>query len=423
MKWIAAIFPAVLAIIAGAQTPQLWVEQTGQFGGTGAEVRAVVAASENCPIVQADGHKLPLLERKAPKVIPFPVRGCGAFIPSGTKKLVFGKQTLPILRQKFDRIVVLGDTGCRRTEKEAQNCETDWPFAKIVGYAVEKHPDLVIHVGDYYYRETCASSEKHCENWENWRKDFFAPAAPLLAAAPWVLARGNHESCGRAAEGWFRLLDAGPTPLPCMAGQPTEAAPFAVTLPGITLAIVDSADIPDSWTAEQRIAQYGRRERTVAPTIRQPVWIVTHKPPYVGGLYGKGPEGKETVDDASLINVEMFVSGHLHMFGSLSFGDSRPVELIVGDSGTSLLKLAADLDQVEAKIDPAGMLQGDMEVDGKIAGYSGRGRFGYMVLDRAANGWTGTLHGVDDEVLARCSLQARTMTCDPGTPERPTAAH
>ncbi len=415
MRLAVAVAWGMLTAGAVAQgKPELWVEEVAG----GAEVRAVVAARESCPVVLADGRRLPLVERKATELVSFPVKGCGAAVPAGTKALRYGKEKLPLLSAKVDRIVVIGDTGCRRTEKETQDCETDWPFAKIIGYAVAKKPDLVVHVGDYYYRETCPGGEKHCENWENWRKDFFAPAAPLLRAGRWVLGRGNHESCGRAAEGWFRFLDAGTVPLACVEGKPVESAPFAAKLPGLTLAVVDSADVPDAWTGEQRIAQYGARERSVAGGARGPVWVVTHKPPYVGGLYGKGPEGPETVDDASLGGVEMFVSGHLHMFGSLSFGAVRPVELIVGDSGTALLKLAAELDKVEAKVDPAGMLQGEMEVDGKTANYSGRGRFGYMVLDRAVEGWTGTLHGVDDAVLARCSLKERVMTCNPGVAEK-----
>ncbi len=419
MRVAVAVVLGMMASGAAAQTrPEFWVEEVaavaGSNSGSSAEVRAVVGAAESCPVVLADGRKLALVERKAAELATFPVKGCGAAVPVGTKTLLFGMEKLPLLRAKVDRIVVIGDTGCRRTDKEQQDCETDWPFAKIVGYAVAKRPDLVVHVGDYYYRETCPGGEKHCENWENWRKDFFAPAASLLQAAPWVLARGNHESCGRAAEGWFRFLDAGAVPLVCAEGKPVESAPFAVKLPGLVLAVVDSADVPDTWTGEQRIAQYGARDRSVVGAAKDPVWIVTHKPPYVGGLYGKGPEGKENVDDASLAGVEMFLSGHLHMFGSLSFGETRPVELIVGDSGTALLKLAAELDKVEAKVDPSAMLQGEMEVDGKTANYSGRGRFGYMVLDRAGTGWTGTLHGVDDAVLARCALKERVITCDAG---------
>ena len=31
----------------------------------------------------------------------------------------------------------------------------------------------------------------------SWRADFLAPASPLLAAAPWVMVRGNHDECAR----------------------------------------------------------------------------------------------------------------------------------------------------------------------------------------------------------------------------------
>ena len=44
-----------------------------------------------------------------------------------------------------------------------------------------------------------------------WEADFFAPAKALLAAAPWIVVRGNHESCNRAGQGWWRFLD--PRPL------------------------------------------------------------------------------------------------------------------------------------------------------------------------------------------------------------------
>ena len=51
--------------------------------------------------------------------------------------------------------------------------------------------------------------------WNVWELDFFAPSARLLAAAPWIMVRGNHEMCKRAGEGWFRFLDHGPFPKKC----------------------------------------------------------------------------------------------------------------------------------------------------------------------------------------------------------------
>ena len=37
----------------------------------------------------------------------------------------------------------------------------------------------------------------------------------LLATAPWILLRGNHEDCSRAGEGWFRFLDRAPMESAC----------------------------------------------------------------------------------------------------------------------------------------------------------------------------------------------------------------
>ena len=125
----------------------------------------------------------------------------------------------PLLPNEIKQIVVIGDTGCRLKGTFTQDCNdpVKWPFAVVARLAAARRPDLVIHVGDYHYRETacpdtqpgCAGSP-HGDNWAVWQKDFFNPAAPLLAAAPWVLVRGNHELCSRGGHGWFRLLDPHP---------------------------------------------------------------------------------------------------------------------------------------------------------------------------------------------------------------------
>jgi len=89
-----------------------------------------------------------------------------------------------------------------------------WPFARVAMTAAGFAPDLVIHVGDYHYRETpcadragCANSP-HGDTWRAWQADFFDPAEGLLASAPWIMLRGNHEDCLRAGAGWqlLRLL-------------------------------------------------------------------------------------------------------------------------------------------------------------------------------------------------------------------------
>ena len=88
-----------------------------------------------------------------------------------------------------------------------------WPFATIAAIIAGHRPDLVVHLGDYYYRESsCPDGEEGCagspfgDRWSSWNADFFAPARPLLRSAPWVFVRGNHEGCERGGKGWYRFL-------------------------------------------------------------------------------------------------------------------------------------------------------------------------------------------------------------------------
>jgi hypothetical protein len=89
-----------------------------------------------------------------------------------------------------------------------------WPFHFIADVVAQTKPDLVIHVGDYHYRETpCPRGHDGCagspfgDTWSVWRADFFAPADTLLKMDPWVFVRGNHELCDRGGKGWSRMLE------------------------------------------------------------------------------------------------------------------------------------------------------------------------------------------------------------------------
>src|SRR4029077_7394097 len=102
--------------------------------------------------------------------------------------------------EPLNRVVVIGDTGCNNDKGTSQDCRDlqAWPFSRVAVAAAglvdgSPGPDLVIHVGDYRYRTN--TSGNISDTWENWYKDFFKPAEPLLLAAPWVMIRGNHENC------------------------------------------------------------------------------------------------------------------------------------------------------------------------------------------------------------------------------------
>ena len=187
---------------AAAQQMQPWVELAP---GPALSVRTIVAPGAVCPTIAADNAPVATEPRAVPGAA-FPVRVCEARVPQATARLSVGDVPLPTLPATINRLVVIGDTGCRLARGMVQDCSDPraWPFATIAMAAAAKRPDLVIHVGDYFYREAacppgrggCAGSP-YGDNWPAWHADFFDPAAALLAAAPWVMVRGNHESCAR----------------------------------------------------------------------------------------------------------------------------------------------------------------------------------------------------------------------------------
>jgi hypothetical protein len=258
-----------------------WVQLTDR----GPEARLVTQAPD-CPPVTVDGGPRPMQRRTGPSA-DFPVTVCQARLPAIARRVSIGGHAL-LLPKAMNRIVIFGDTGCRLKGKAVQACDdpAQWPFAEVARLAAGHHPDLVIHVGDYYYRESpCPAGKSGCagspwgDNWTTWDADFFAPAAPLLAAAPWVLTRGNHEDCARGGAGWFTLLDNGPTPLAC----PATAAPMAVDVGRLMLYVLDSSGADDTSAPPDAVAMFAaqldalRRTRRMSrpgssPTDRSGGW-------------------------------------------------------------------------------------------------------------------------------------------------------
>ena len=198
---LGAAIAALLLVAAGAHAadlPDPWV----QFTATGAEARAIVSPGMACPDVTANGTRTPMTPRGTPDEA-FPVQVCTLALPPNAHTVSVGEVPVAMLPAALRRIVVIGDTGCRLKGKIVQDCDVpgEWPFAAVARRAALRRPDLVIHVGDYHYRETaCPAARPGCagspfgDTWEVWRRDFFVPAGPLLAAAPWVVARGNHRT-------------------------------------------------------------------------------------------------------------------------------------------------------------------------------------------------------------------------------------
>ena len=418
----AAIGLAILGLFAGflfqsspvraaEAAPYAWV----QLVDGGAEARAVAGRS-HCPILDIDGRLTPMQER-APANAIYALAVCQLRLPEGVRQVLLGGKPLPLPKRAPQRILVFGDTGCRVKEGLVQDCNSPrrWPFARIVRLAATHHPDLVVHVGDYYYRESpCPPGETGCagspwgDNWLTWRTEFFAPAKPLLAEAPWVFVRGNHESCGRGGRGWFRMLDAAPAPLAC----PAVSASFKVDLGDTNLYVIDSADTYDRDAQGPMVARFAAQLNALgADMTHGKGWIVTHRPFWgLTPVARLGPIGpfevainqteQAAVAGRDLGGVQMIVSGHIHHFAALDFGPTRPSQLIAGTGGD----IGEDADVARIRSD-------QVNVDGLDADRLTFDRFGYFLLDRAGADWIGTFRNIADRVIASCRLHERQLRC------------
>lgn len=411
----------ILAASAARAEPQAASEPVAAWvqlvdGGV-AEARALTQGPA-CPDATVDGEVQPMHVRVGPDPAAFPHTVCSLTLPKGAQRVSIGAHVLPPPPPKVDRLVVIGDTGCRIQGHKLQPCNDPraWPFALVSRLAAAEKPDLVIHVGDYYYRETaCPPDYAGCINsphgdiWPSWQADFFDPAQPLLGAAPWVFARGNHEDCRRGGKGWYRMLDAGPNPGTCRELSPV----FAVPIGGVTLHVFDSAD------AEDRVATPGEVGAVAYQLDSLPHgssvhddWIVTHRPFWgEAPAFSLGPLGVFNVGinrteqlgarGKDLSAVAMILSGHIHHFASFDFADQRPAQLVVGTGG-----------DVGEPFDPARLEASQVYIDGLEAETLTFQRYGYFVMERTGAGWTGLFKDIDGKPVARCTLSGRALKCE-----------
>jgi hypothetical protein len=363
-----------------------------------------------------DGKSIPMVRRAGPSA-DFPLTICQLLLPTGTRQASVRGAALPLPLETPKRLVIFGDTGCRLKGDDIQNCDNprDWPFALVARLAAGHHPDLVIHVGDYYYRESpCPAGRAGCagspwgDNWNSWNADFFQPAAPLLRAAPWIMVRGNHEACDRGGPGWFMLLDGAATPQVC----PAESAPMVIDAGGLAFYVLDSSGTDDRHTPPAAVSAFAAQLdalKTTPPT--QPAWILTHRPIWgLAPVANAGPLGpielpinateQAAAKGRDLEGVAMVVSGHIHHFASFSWAGQRPPQLIVGTGG-----------DVGEPGDTPRFIDGDVDIDGMTAHRFGFDRYGFLVLDRTAHGWSGAFYNVHDQPIASCALVARQLVC------------
>jgi hypothetical protein len=406
-RWLSALLLLIGPPAYGADMPGPWVELTSDGG---LDVRSITAPGMDCPKVVADGTTLTNSTRGKPNG-DFLVQVCIAHTAAATRGITVDGLPVPVLPGDIKRIVVIGDTGCRLKGTLVQDCNspTRWPFAVVARLAAARRPDLIIHVGDYHYRESPSPTDKpgcagspYGDNWAVWQKDFFDPAAPLLAAAPWVLVRGNHELCSRGGHGWFRLLD----PHPETDGCAETTSPYALRIGALNLLLFDSADADDATADPTKVTFYREQLQTLLAHAPANAWLLTHRPIWALAQFPGVAPGttlnateQAAIRDLVPAGLDMVLSGHVHDFTSYTFGPSRPAQLVVGEGG--------DTNDAITQPDNPGIA-----IDGlKIRRTLAIPDYGYVVLHRVSQGWTGTVYGLADQVLARCRLHGREISC------------
>ncbi|MEF8706647.1 MAG: metallophosphoesterase [Candidatus Accumulibacter sp. UW27] len=476
---------ALLALLAGCATPAIDPQHTlkrwTQLGAGGSiSLRAIVGAADECPTAIVDGQ----LRRLSPRATATPLAGsdtrttgnpafdadfavtaCELTLPASARQATIDGQPMPMPRADPRRIVVVGDTGCRikvpasGVADPIQDCAspTAWPWQRIAAAAARTQPDLVIHLGDYHYREYCDQpalcAPLHAEGvpigygWAGWNADFFSPAAALLATAPWIVVRGNHENCDRAGEGWMRFLSPLPyRPCPNQTDQTASRSLLANNLTAaayhidlgqrLRLVVADNAAAQDyrPLRATPDDAEVFAHTLAALPSLPadRSTWLLIHKPVWYDLL---DPAAQPNALQAGLhqtlpASVQFIFSGHQHAFQTINFARAadpvnhpagRPAQIIVGASGTQL----EAFDPLSPLYERIAGSQERAQADGRryegVVAHSGivLNRYSFLLLDRTDDGWAATLIDGDGNPIDRCRLDEPGKAVSCGFPADP----
>lgn len=410
-----------VAFSAAAVADEAWVE----LGPSGAIARYASRQSKTCPSISLDGKSQAMTRRKAAG--SFTALVCETAIPESVQTASIRNEKLPVPHFAKDakpNILVIGDTGCRIKQGSDDSASTSsskawniqrcddpsaWPFREVANRGAAAKPDLVIHVGDYLYREKNCMGVKHCpggpagDALDTWEADFFTPAKTLLRAAPWVFVRGNHEDCNRAGNGWFTLLD--PRPFARCEEFTDPYVAHAGALPLVVLDNSTASDAPCESGNAKCATQFAREVETYAGYFGKisgsnlaGAWMLMHRPVWAIKRGGEGIDVLNAALEAAWAKqapagIDLLLAGHTHVFEAITFGPEshHPMQIVAGNGGTKLAA-AMKFDAANPQVQAAGIRDVQKIQD-----------FGYTTIRPAGAGWAIEAHDHTGEVRVHCA--------------------
>ena len=357
---------------------------------SGLLARAVVASGAGCPSLTGStdtGKRFSLRMQLRPKpalagAAYSAVEVCERSIPVGTASAMVGSRVIPAsLPSRIERIAISGDSGCRITSWEVQDCANTsaWPLARISRNIAKDNPDVIINLGDYFYREAvcpadnqslCASSPPPPGNLPvtgsamGWIADALIPMQPVFDAAPILMLRGNHESCARGGIGFFLFFSPqrstalqcapsivdGAVVVPSNDISPTWHAIWQVgssdaTAHTLDLEVIDSAYGQDatvnSFAAIQR-SSYEAAASHVSKSRPDEAWLLTHRPIFgmtSAELTNGGPvwssQDQAAASQGLLGGFSLLLSSHIHVAQAVNI-PGQPGQIVLGNGASAL---------------------------------------------------------------------------------------
>ena len=408
-----------------------------QLTDKGTEIR-VVTPDAACPDVKVTKAGKTTAERmelvSKPQGTQYPTTVCRmkledgaaeAVVDSKTKVQPSAKVPIPEWRKEGSttqaptRIVVIGDTGCRTVQQgTSQDCKGQWPFQPIADSAASgAKPDLVIHTGDYIYRSDplvspvtgCDTKDDH--TWGCLVADFFHPASALLAQAPIIMVRGNHEVCDRSGKVWFRY-QAAELRADDSCSEYTDPISIHAGKQGFILFDSSFADEDGQKVNQEQVKKYTPQFAAVNGTLakesaesflltHQPLWAVTSagQTEVASANHTLDASGGSKLDE----RIKLVLSGHVHIYQRIDFAaaSKRQPQLVVGSSGTELDQAVDDAKVVGKKVDGE-----------EVSSSKTLAEFGYAVLRDSSGSWVLDYYGRSGQSLDKpCTLKGTTFSC------------